>query len=166
MSLIREAELPGLGKKFEMSLDNGEKIVIVIHDDGNREVYQFSGHNDDEPASSFIINDQEARQIGSIIGGVFYQPRTLERLETAVADLSIEWLRVKEKSPIAGRSIGELGLRKNHGIIVISVIDEKSRNKKEATWINPGPSFVFLPGQMIIAAGKIEKMKLFEKEMF
>ncbi|MGQ9824658.1 MAG: cation:proton antiporter regulatory subunit [Desulfotomaculales bacterium] len=164
MSLIREAELPGLGKKFQVELENGERVVILIHDDGQREVYHFSGSEED-PVDSFLLNDQEARQVGSIISGAFYQPRALEKLEAAVSDLRIEWLKVKESSPICGRSIGELGLRKNHGIIVISVIDEKSRNRKENTFINPGPGFVFYPGQIIVVAGKSEKMKKFEEEL-
>ncbi|HHV75652.1 MAG TPA: cation:proton antiporter regulatory subunit [Thermoanaerobacterium sp.] len=165
MSVIKEAELPGLGKKFQINLENGERIAIVVHDDGNREIYHFAG-DEDEPVDSFLLNDQEARQIGSIIAGAFYQPKTLEKLETAVSDLRIEWLKVREQSPINGRSIGELGLRKNHGIVVISVIDEKRRNKREAVCINPGPGFVFTPGQIIIAAGTSEKMKQFEEEMF
>lgn len=165
MSLIREAELPGLGKKYQIDLESGERVAIIIHDDGQREVYHFAGGEDD-PVDSFQLTDQEARQVGSIISGAFYQPRALEKLEIAVSDLRIEWLKIKESSPINGRSIGELELRKNHGIVVISVIDEKSREKKEGVFINPGPGFVFRPGQIVVAAGKSDKMKKFEEEMF
>jgi len=162
MTLIREAELPGLGKKFQLSLENGDQLSVIIHDDGTREVYYFTADGDD-PLATVTLSDQESRQLGSIIGGAFYQPRTLERLDTAVSDLRIEWLKVKEKSDIAGKSIGDLGLRKNHGIVVIAVLEDKGGGRKETISINPGPGYIFQPGHTVIAAGKNSKMKEFEK---
>ncbi len=162
MTLIREAELPGLGKKYEVSLENGDQVAVIIHDDGTRELYYFPQDGDD-PLAAITLSDQESRQLGSIIGGAFYQPKTLERLETAVSELRIEWLKVQGKSGIAGKSIGELGLRKNHGIIIIAVMEDKGRGRKETVCINPGPGYVFEPGQTVVAAGKNEKMKEFEK---
>lgn len=161
MSLIKEAELPGLGKKFEITLANGDQVVVVIHDEGNREVYYFP-EGEEDALSSVTMTDQEARQVGSIISGSFYQPKLLEKLETAVADLHIEWMKVQEGSEVAGKSIGELGLRKNHGIIVIAVIEDKHKGKHCQTRINPGPSYIFTPGHTVVAAGVKDKMKQFE----
>jgi len=162
MSVIKEAELPGLGKKFEIDLENGDRVVVVIHDEGSREVYYFP-EADDDALSSVTLTDQEARQVGAIISGSFYQPRMLEKLQTAVSELRIEWIDVKADSHVAGKSIGELGLRKNHGIIVIAVIEDKSKGRKGKTHINPGPSYVFKPGHTVVAAGEMGKMNLFEE---
>lgn len=161
MSTIKEAELPGLGKKFEVSLDSGDRVVVVIHDEGAREVYHIP-EGEDDATSSVTMTDQEARQVGAIISGSFYQPRLLEKLRTAVADLHIEWLKVQENSRVAGKSIGDLGLRKNHGIIVIAVIEDKLKCRRAHTRINPGPSYVFTPGHTIVAAGTKENMDQFE----
>lgn len=162
MTLIREAELPGLGKKYQLNLENGEQVSVIIHDDGTREIYYFTEDGDD-PLAAITLSDQEARQLGSIIGGAFYQPRTLERLDTAVSNLRIEWLKVLEKSKIAGKSIGDMGLRKNHGIIIIAVMEDKGGGRKETIFINPGPGYVFQPGHTVIAAGRNDKIKEFEK---
>lgn len=162
MATIREAELPGIGKKYQLNLEDGEQVVVIIHDDGPREIYYF-GEDADEPLASVTLSDQESRQLGSIIGGANYQPRTLEKLDTAVSGLRIEWLKVREKSGLAGKSIGELGLRKNHGIIVIAVMEDKGKGRKETLLINPGPGYVFQPGHTVVAAGKSDKIKIFEK---
>lgn len=162
MSLIREAELPGLGKKFQLNLESGEQIVVIVHDDGRRELYHFAGDGDD-PLSSVTLSDQESRQLGSIIGGSFYQPRTLDRLDTALSDIRIEWMKVKERSGVAGKSIGELGLRKNHGIVIVAVMEDRGGGRRETLHINPGPDYVFQPGHTVIAAGKVYKIKDFER---
>ena len=162
MSLIREAVLPGLGKKFQVDLESGEQIVVIVHDDGRRELYHFAGNGED-PLSSVTLSDQESRQLGSIIGGSSYQPRTLDRLDTAVADMRIEWVKVKEESEVAGRSIGDLGLRKNHGIVIVAVMEDRGGGCRETLHINPGQGYVFQPGHTVIAAGKAYKIKDFEK---
>ncbi len=162
MAIIREAELPGLGKKYLMKLENDEQVVVIIHDDGTREIFYFND-DEDEPLASVTLSDQESRQLGSIIGGAFYQPRSLEKLDAAIAELRIEWLRVCTNSEITGKSIGDLGLRKNLGIIVIAVLADKGKGGKEIISINPGPGYVFQPGHTIIAAGRNDKMQPFEK---
>ncbi|MEW6425156.1 MAG: TrkA C-terminal domain-containing protein [Bacillota bacterium] len=161
MSGIKEAELPGLGKKYQVELESGESVVVVIYDEGHRELFYFPA-DESEPACSFTMTDQEARQIGSIIGGAFYQPRMLEKLEMAIAELRIEWLKVAPDAQVAGKSIGDLGLRKNLGITVIAIIEEDKKGKKKTTAINPGPSFVFTPGQIMVVAGKTGSIEQFQ----
>jgi len=131
MSVIKEAELPGLGKKYEVTLESDDQLVVVIHDEGHRELYVFI-EDEEDPVASVTMTDQEARQVGSIINGSFYQPRLLERLETAVSDLHIDWLVIDTRSKIVGKSIGSLCLRKNHGINIIAAIEDKHdcRNAK------------------------------------
>jgi len=34
---VYESDLPGVGKKFEVELENGERLVIVTHNTGKRE---------------------------------------------------------------------------------------------------------------------------------
>ncbi|AEG14964.1 cation:proton antiporter regulatory subunit [Desulfofundulus sp. TPOSR] len=162
MGLIKEAELPGLGKKYLLELEGGERIGVVVYDEGLRDLFYFPA-GESEPAYTVTLTDQEARQIASILGGVFYQPKMLEKLEMAIADLRIEWLKVAPQAPAVGKSIGELNLRKNHGITVIAIIEDAGRGKKKCTAINPGPSFVFLPGQMVVAAGKAGDIEAFEE---
>ncbi len=48
---IRESELPGIGCKFEVITKGNEKMVIVIHDDGRREMYHFDADHEESISS-------------------------------------------------------------------------------------------------------------------
>ena len=162
MGTIKEAELPGLGKKFVVQLDSGERLGIVIYDEGHRELFCFPP-GEEEPSCSVTLTDQEARQVGAIVGGAAYQPKLLEKLEMAIADLHIEWLKVAANSPLVGTSIGELALRKRYGITVIAVIESAGGGRKRTAAINPGPNFVFGAGQTVVVAGRRDALEQFEK---
>ncbi|HMO01150.1 MAG TPA: hypothetical protein PKD59_17190, partial [Miltoncostaeaceae bacterium] len=87
---VRETRLPGVGTKFTLRTSRGEKVSSVVHLDGMREIYHW-GDEDEEP-HVLTLNDEEARQLGAIIGGVVYRPQLVEDLEVALKDLVMEWI--------------------------------------------------------------------------
>src|ERR1044072_3215072 len=62
MSSISESNLPGVCRKFQVETLSGDRLTIVIHDDGTRELYQFGRKNFDRPVSVLRLTDGEERQ--------------------------------------------------------------------------------------------------------
>lgn len=160
MAIIREVDLPGIGRKFELIPRSGEKLVIVIHDDGKRELYTFPTPDAEESTALATLDDAEARQVAGIIGGLSYTPKALESIELALSDLVIEWYRVEPDSPLAGHTIGDLGIRRTTGASIIAIIDQDRRKS-----INPGPEARIQAGATLIVVGERHMVKAFEQLM-
>ena len=92
---LRETRLPGIGVKYGFRTSDGGRLAIVLHNDGVREIYFFRHDHDDEPSEVIRLDDDEARQLGAVIGGAYERPKIVEELELALGELTIEWVRCR-----------------------------------------------------------------------
>ena len=148
MSNIRETSLPGVGRKFQIETTSGDRLVIVIHDDGTRELYHFTRKDPDRVASVVTLADSEARQIAGIIGGLTYVPKALPSAEIVIDDLLLEWYTIEPGSACIGKTIRDLGVRTTTGASIVSII-EPDRAKR----INPEADTILNEGATLILAG-------------
>lgn len=149
MANIRETDLPGIGRKFSVETEESEKISIIVHEDGKREIFHNPPDSPEDYELVVTLGDVEARQIASIIGGMSYRPSGLEQAELSLSQLSIEWYKLKRNMDCLGKTIGDLAIRENTGTVVIASI-ESSRKQK----ISPGPEYVLQEGYTLVVAGE------------
>lgn len=145
MSSISEVFLPGVGRKFQIETLDGDRLVIVIHDDGTRELYHFTGKNLDRPASVLRLTDGEARQIAGIVGGLTYVPRSLPMAEVILGDLVLEWFKIEPRAACIGKTIRDLHVRTATGASIVSIVepDQTKRTNPEAgTVLNEGATLI------------------------
>jgi TrkA domain protein len=121
---LRETRLPGIGVKYGFRLAGGGRLTIILHNDGLRELYWFRHDDDEEPQAVIRLDDDEARQLGAIVGGAYERPKIVEDLEMALGELLIEWAPVPDDSPAIGRTLAECGFRAKTGITVIAILRE------------------------------------------
>lgn len=157
MSSISESNLPGVGRKFLIETISGDRLIVVIHDDGLREIYSFNKKNLDKPSSVLAVTDGEARQIAGIIGGLSYVPKALPTSEVVLDDLVLEWFVIEKGAASAGKTIAQLEARTMSGASIVSIIEPNQQKS-----VNPGPNTVINEGATLIIAGdrrNINKLK-------
>lgn len=158
MSTIRESDLPGIGRKFQLEARSGDRLVIVIHDDGRRELYHFDPDDPDELLSMVTLSDTEARQVAGIIGGLNYTPKALESASVTLDDLLIEWYKIEPGSPALGKTIGQLQVRQTTGATIVALIERDGRKR-----INPGPEQVLSEDVTLVVAGERQQVQAFKR---
>ncbi len=156
---FRESELPGIGKKFTIRTQQGSVISVVLHVTGKREIFIFEeGEEYEDPDCDVILTEEEANQLGSVLMGTYFRPEQERERELFLRNLAIEWVKVEPGSPLIGKSIEELGIRKRTGVTVISIV------RGEHTITNPLPEEVIREGDTLILVGTREQMDRFFRE--
>lgn len=158
MSTISEANLPGVGRKFQVEVSNGDRLIIVIHDDGTREIYHFERKKFERAASVVTLADSEARQIAGILGGLSYVPKALPSAELVLDDLLLQWFEIEYGAKCIGKTIRDLEVRKTTGASIVSII-EPNRVKRT----NPEADTVLNEGATLILAGDRKTIDLAKK---
>ncbi|MFC4542258.1 cation:proton antiporter regulatory subunit [Halosolutus amylolyticus] len=153
---IYESDLPGVGKKFEVELDDGRRLVIVTHNTGKREVY-MKANADADGEKLFEASDRLARKIGTILEGAYFQPVQTEEVETLLAeDTFIEWYSVTEDAEIAGQSIADARIRERTGVSIVAI------QRDDELVSAPPPETVLEVGDTVVVIGDRDDCAQFE----
>ncbi|NPA12543.1 MAG: cation:proton antiporter regulatory subunit [Aquificae bacterium] len=155
---FKESDLPGIGKKFTIFTSAGEKLIIIMHITGKREIFVFEPDDYDEPSCDIVLTEEEANQLGSVLMGAYYRPEQEKEKEVLIENLAIEWVKIPPTSPLAGKTIKEADIRKRSGVTVIAII------KENETIVNPKPDEVISAGDTVVIVGTREQVENFLKE--
>ena len=154
---MRQTRLPGVGTKYGLELDGGGRIAVIQRVDGERELYWFRRADDDEPGAVIHLEDDEARQLGAVLGGAYERPKIVEELELAIGELAIEWIPVPDGSPAIGRSLADCAFRARTGITIIAIL----RDPEPVAGAQP--SDVIQAGDTLVTVGKLGQYAAFRR---
>jgi TrkA domain protein len=145
-SELRETRLPGVGTKFTFETAHGNRVAVIQHVDGTRELYFFAR-----------VHDDESRQLGAVLGGAYERPKIVEDLEMALGELAIEWVPVPSGSPAVGHTLAECGFRARTGVTIIAIL----REPEPVTGAQP--SDVIQEGDTLVTVGKLGQYPAFRR---
>jgi TrkA domain protein len=153
-----EHSLPGIGEQYELEAVEGGSVCIVVHHSGRRDLYVLP-RGGGEPRASLTLTDVQARTLGAILSGAYYQPAIVEDIEAVVGRLLIDWVTVEPTSPGAGRSIAELEIRRRTRMTVAAIVRDTE------PIIAPDPAEVLRPGDQLVVVGRQEDLRTFVRHV-
>lgn len=150
-------DMPGIGTKYELDTEDGDRVSIVYMEDEGVQLYVRSGEGD---YCSADLTPPEARRIGNVLTGAILETEEEEicMVFSSFADLKIKMHTYKLGDRTAGRTISDLNIRKSTGVTIVAV------SRKGESIINPPATFVFERGDSVLVIGNPEQMKNFEEE--
>jgi TrkA domain protein len=147
---VYETDIPGVGRKFEVELDGGQRAVVVIHHDGRREVYRRPDPDADSE-KVFDLTGQQARNFGSIIEGAYFETVDTDDLTLPLGDSFLEWVEVGPEGPFVGQTLAAANVRRETGVSVIAV------QRGADTIANPDSDFEMQEGDILVTLGTREE---------
>ncbi|WP_435118440.1 cation:proton antiporter regulatory subunit [Halolamina sp. C58] len=147
---VYETDLPGVGRKFDLDLDAGGVVSVVVHHDGRCELYRRPAR--DESGEKLLdLNGEEANKLGSILEGAYFESVNVDALSAPLGDAIIQWVEVTEGSAFDGTTLGNGEFEHETGATVIAV------QRGEETVSNPDPDFELAGGDLLVAVGTHEE---------
>jgi TrkA domain protein len=148
---ITQVVLPGVGVRHEFTLSSGQRIAVVSHRGGRREIALYRRDDPDSVATAIDLDPEDAATLSSVLGvpQMTAAAEAMQRIE----GLALDWLTVEDSSPAAGATIAAGGYRSRTGASIVAVI--RGRETVPA----PEPSFALAPGDVAVAVGTPEGLE-------
>lgn len=151
---INEQDLPGIGRRYELVLDKGRRLVVVVHHAGRRDLYIIE-RGAETPTWSVELTDDQARRLGAVLSGAFFKPAVVEEIEDIVGEFAVDWVTLGPGEAAVGKSIAELQIRRQTGMSVVAIV----RGRRTIT--APEPDEVLEPGDRLVVVGRYADMPAF-----
>ena len=149
MAEIIETSLPGVGLRHELVCESGERVGVITHHSGRRDLLTFDSEDPDSVSRSVAMGPDEAQLLADLLGGSTLVER-FEDLRQHISGLSIDWLPVAGGSRFAGKPLGATEMRTRTGVSAIALL-------RQGTAIPaPGPDEVLFAGDTVVVVGVAE----------
>lgn len=118
---VREQDISGVGRRYEIDIDETTSVAVLIHSGGRRELFYRDETDSPDYRKVFDLSDEEARTLGLFLVGAYYQPiATKLGAETETGEY-IEWYTVDDRSGVAGVQRNDIGVGSGTGATLLAV---------------------------------------------
>lgn len=68
---VKVQELMGVGTRYDIGCAGPQRVSVIVHKDGHRELYAFERPSD-EPTAVMSLSEEQARQLGAVLTGTYF----------------------------------------------------------------------------------------------
>jgi len=152
MPAIEETLLPGVGVRHEFTTAAGERLALLTHRTGRRELAVYDRNDPDTCRTVLHLDADDTKTLGELLGlsQVSETIRETQRLE----GVAIDWVTVPDGSHFATSTIGEGEFRTRTGASIVAIV------RGDTTIPAPGPDVRFQSGDVAVAIGTPSGLEL------
>ena len=121
MANVHETQLPGVGVRHDFVTKRGDRVGVISHRTGHRELLIYDGEDPDSCRETLRLEEDDVRALADLLGGS-QVTEELSQLQQSVEGLTIDWVPVRNSSRCEGRSLRDLGLRADMGASVVAIL--------------------------------------------
>ena len=143
---VSETLLPGVGVRHEFVTSGGERVAVLTHRTGRRELAIYDRNDPDRCTAVIHLNPDDTRTLAELLG-VSHVSEAVSAVQQRLEGLAIEWFTIPAGSPVVGTTIAEGEFRTRTGTSIVAVVREG------ATVPAPGPEYRFEAGDVAVAVG-------------
>lgn len=149
MPEVRETLLPGVGVRHEFTTASGERLAVLTHRSGWRELVVYDRDDPDACVTMLRLSTADARALTELLGGSQVR-ETVDAVQQQIEGLAIEWITVAPGSTFSGATIADGQFRTRTGASIVAVV------RGDTTIPAPGPDHRFQDGDVAVVVGTPE----------
>lgn len=149
MSQVTETQLPGVGVRHDFVTHEGDRIGVLSHRTGRRELLLYDRDDPDACRSVVHLDVEDTRTLGELLGASKVS-ESVAAVQQQVEGLAIDWITVGRGSAYAGATIADSELRTRTGVSIVAVV------RGDSTVPAPEPSFALGAGDVAVVVGTPE----------
>lgn len=152
MTRITETRLPGVGIQHEFLTTAGQRLGIITHHSGRRELIICAASDPDVCQDVVRLDEDDVRALAEILG----QSQVTEAIQDThlrLQGLTLDWLPVEASAPCASCTVYDVEHKDSAPATIVAVV------RDGRTIASPPSTFVLEPGDTAIAVGTPEGLR-------
>jgi len=149
MPEVSETPLPGVGVRHEFVTADGERVAVVTHRTGRREIAVYDRADQDAGTTVLHLNLDDTRTLAELLGASPVS-EAVSAVQQRLEGLAIDWVTVPAGSRFVGSTIADGAFRTRTGASIVAVV------RGDVTLPAPGPDHGFEAGDVVVAVGTTE----------
>lgn len=158
MADVDETALPGMGLRYDFTTEEGDRVGVLVHRTGRRDVFLYSREDPDECRATITLRPDDARTLAELLGAARVAEH-LAAVQQQVAGLTLDWIRVSPSSEWAGKTLREAAIHTTTGASIVAILDG------DDVTAAPGARDVLVPGAQVVAIGTEDKLAVLSEKL-
>lgn len=152
MAEVHETKLPGVGVRHEFTTESGDRVGVIVHRTGRREVVVYDRADPDACTPMLDLSASDTRVFGELLGAS-QVAEAVGAVQHEIDGLAIEWVQIPGASPAVGTTIEAGRYRTHTGTSIVAVV------RGDTTVPAPPADFEFAAGDTAVAVGTTDGLQ-------